>query len=57
MRELLLQGFSIASTNQRLLNTTTAFGLGVECCDIQHVINWGTPSTLEELVQEAGRSG
>ena len=57
MRELLLQEFSTASTNLRLLIATTAFGLGVDCPDIQRVINWGSPSTLEELVQEAGRSG
>ena len=57
MRELLLQEFSTAGTKLRLLIATTVFGLGVDCSDIERVINWGSPSTLEELVQEAGRGG
>ena len=57
MRELLLQEFSTAGSVLRLLIATTAFGLGVDCSDIERVIHWGSPSTLEELVQEAGRSG
>ena len=31
--------------------------MGVECPDIKRVINWGTPNTLEELVQETGKGG
>lgn len=57
MRELLLQEFSKGGTKLRLLIATTAFGLGVDCSDIERIINWGSPSTLEELVQEAGRGG
>lgn len=57
MRELLLQEFTTAGTKLRLLIATTAFGLGVDCSDIERIINWGSPSTLEELVQEAGRGG
>ena len=57
MRELLLQEFSSTSTNLRLLIATTAFGLGVDCPDIERIINWGSPSMLEELVQEAGQGG
>ena len=33
------------------------FGLGVDCMDTNQIINYGTPSTLEELVQELGRAG
>ena len=36
---------------------STAFGLGVDCKDIICVIHYGTPCTLEELVQEMGRAG
>jgi len=36
---------------------TTAFGMGVDCPDIEKVINWGCPNTLEELVQETGQGG
>lgn len=57
MRELLLQEFSTVGTKLRLLIATTAFGLVADCSDIERIINWGSPSTLEELVQEVGRGG
>ena len=57
MREMLLEEYCKTDTNLRLLIATNAFGLGVDCPDIERVINWGSPSTLEELVQESGRAG
>ena len=57
MRELILKEFSKSDTKLRLLIATTAFGLGVDCPDIARIINFGSPATLEELVQESGRAG
>ena len=57
MREMVLEVFRNSSTNLRILIATTAFGLGVDCPDIERIINWGSPNTLEELVQETGRGG
>lgn len=57
MREEILQEFCKPDTYLRLVIATTAFGLGVDCPDISRVINWGAPSTLEELIQESGRAG
>jgi len=57
MREVLLKEICKPNTVLRLLIATTAFGLGVDCPDIERVINYGLPRTLEELVQEAGRGG
>ena len=54
---MVLDTFKNFDTNLRLLICTTAFGLGVDCPDIERVINWGTLNTLEELVQETGRGG
>ena len=34
-----------------------AFGLEVDCKDISQIVNYGTPSTLEELIQETGTAG
>ena len=57
MREEVLKEFCKTDTKLRVLIATTAFGLGVDCIDIEHVINYGTPSILKELVQESGRAG
>ena len=57
MREMVLKVFRNCSTKLRILIATTAFGLGVDCPDVERIINWGAPNTLEELVQEAGRGG
>ena len=57
MREEVLKEFSKKDTKLRLLIASTAFGLGVDCTGINRVINYGTPATMEELVQEAGRAG
>jgi len=57
MREVLLKEFCKAGSRLRLLIATTAFGMGVDCPDIDRVVNWGCPNTLEELVQETGRGG
>ena len=46
----------VKTTNLRLIIASTAFGLGIDCKDIMRVINYGTPNTLEELVQEIGRA-
>ena len=34
-----------------------SFGMGINCPDIRRIIHWGTPTTLEEYVQETGRVG
>ena len=57
MREEVLKEFCKTDTKLGVLIATTAFGLGVDCIDIERVINYGTPSTLEELVQESGQAG
>ena len=57
MREAVLKEFCRCNSTLRLLVATTAFGMGVDCPDIERIINWGCPNTLEELVQETGRGG
>lgn len=57
MRELILKEFSKTESTLRLIVASSAFGLGVDCPDIARIINWGPPTTIEELVQESGRAG
>ena len=56
-KDEVLQSFSVAEGKLRLIIATTAFGMGVDCQDIARVMHWGAPSTLEEYIQETGRSG
>ena len=56
-KEEVLQSFVKSDGNLRLVIATTAFGMGIDCPDIRRVLHWGMPSTLEEYVQETGRSG
>ena len=51
------QSFTEVGGRLRLVITTTAFGMGIDCPDIRQIIHWGLPSTLEEYVQETGRCG
>ena len=46
-----------SDTSLCLVIATSAFGMGVDCLDTCTVIHWGLPSTLEEYVQETGKSG
>ena len=57
VREEIVVEFCKPDTKLRLIIASTAFGLGIDCGDILRVINFGTPNTLEELVQEVGRAG
>ena len=41
----------------RVVIAPTAFGLGIDCPDVRHVINFGLPSDIESYVQETGRAG
>ena len=57
MREKILAEFSQKDTKLQLIIASGAFGLGVDCPDITRVINWGSPATLEDLLQQSGRAG
>jgi len=57
IREEIIMEFCKSNTKLRLIIASTTFGLGVDCKDILRVINYGTPNTLVELVQEIGRNG
>ena len=46
----MLSSFSGCHSNLRLVIATSAFGLGIDCDDIQSIIHWGLPSTTEEYM-------
>lgn len=57
VREKVLTSFTVTGRTLRLLFATTAFGMGVDCRDIRDIIHWGSPSSIEQYVQETGRGG
>ena len=52
-----LEYFAKSGGKLRLIIAINAFGMGIDCPDIRRIIHWGMPNTLEEYVQETGRSG
>ena len=56
-KEEVLELFSQSGGHLRLIVSTTAFGMGIDCGDIRRIIHWGIPANLEEYVQECGRAG
>lgn len=56
-KEAVLKEFISDKTHLRIVVATSAFGMGIDCPDIGQVIHWGSPSLLEEFVQESGRAG
>ncbi len=53
----LYTSFANPGSTLRLVIATNAFGMGVDCRDIRHIIHWGVPSDVEQYVQETGRAG
>ena len=41
----------------RVVISTVAFGMGIDCPDVENVIHLGPPDDLESYVQETGRGG
>ena len=52
-----MESFCTVGGKIQLIVSTTAFGLGVDCPDISKIIHWGSPTIMEECIQESGCGG
>jgi superfamily II DNA helicase RecQ len=56
VKDHIIRNFTVPS-RLRIVISTVAFGMGIDCPDVQLVIHLGPPSDLEVYVQEVGRAG
>ena len=45
------------SSHLRVVISTIAFGMGVDCPDVRQIIHVGMPADTESYIQETGRAG
>ena len=50
-KKKLVQQFTAASTPLRLIFAISAFGMGVNCCDVNKIIHIGVPEDTELYIQ------
>ena len=46
-----------AGSKLRIVVATTAFSMEINCPDIQNIIHYGPPASIEQYVQETGQAG
>ncbi|XP_062567161.1 ATP-dependent DNA helicase RecQ-like [Saccostrea cucullata] len=56
-KTIVMDEFPKVDSKIRVVICTSAFGLGVNVPDIDMVLNWGAPRSIEEFMQEFGRCG
>lgn len=56
-KRIVMEEFTKLDSKLRVIFCTSAFGLGVNVPDIDMIINWGAPRSVEEFMQEFGRGG
>ena len=57
MKSSIMSIFTQENSTLRLVIATTSFSMGIDIPDIREIIHWGSPSDLEQYVQEIGRAG
>jgi ATP-dependent DNA helicase RecQ len=57
LKSAVLKHFMEKETTTRIVICTEAFGMGVDCPDIEQVIHLGVSATAEDYIQQTGRSG
>jgi ATP-dependent DNA helicase RecQ len=53
----ILRRMQVVGGSLRCLVSTNAFGMGINCPDIDAVMHWGMPATVPSYWQQVGRAG
>ena len=57
IKEKILTAFAIPDSTLKVIIATTAFGMGIDCPNVRHVVHWGPAEDIESYVQQTGRAG
>ena len=57
VKEIVSGTFSQRNSHIRIVIATIAFGMGVDCPDVRHVIHLGSPDSTDSYIQQTGRAG
>ena len=57
VKECIIKSFVNPDCRLRIVVSTVAFGMGLDCPNVYRIIHWGPPSDLESYIQETGRAG
>ena len=57
LQDCIITSFCKSDTPLRVLICTIAFGMGLVCRDVIHIIHWGPASNVETYMQECGQAG
>ena len=56
VKDMILSRFSTQSS-LRIVISTVAFGMGIDCTNIRQIVHLGPPDDVEAYIQETGRAG
>lgn len=50
VKEWIVKSFVIPDSRLRIVVSTVAFGMGIDCPNIRRIVHWGPPSDLESYI-------
>ena len=57
IKEHIVHSFTTPNSPLRIVITTVAFGMGLDCPDVRKIIHIGSPEDIECYFQQTGRAG
>jgi ATP-dependent DNA helicase RecQ len=57
VKQHIVSSFADPDSTLRVVVATTAFGMGIDCPNVRHIIHWGPAEDIESQVQQTGRAG